>query len=191
MDRLVRSSMRPEVGSSNPPIIRRVVVLPQPDGPRREKNSPSSTSRSMWSTAIASPKRLTTSTRRTSTAGTVLRNSWSAGCRSRRGGDGRSQQERRGRPARPPACTGWADRRSPRMGCQRPGQPAEFATESPIPVRISSLWITPRRGVQPPASPTGTDLSVDRRAGLGYRRSGRQNDRHAMSPMESTSPCPP
>ena len=27
------SSIRPEVGCSKPPIIRRVVVLPQPDGP--------------------------------------------------------------------------------------------------------------------------------------------------------------
>ena len=45
------SSIRPDVGSSKPPIIRRVVVLPQPDGPRRLKNSPSRTSRSMWSTA--------------------------------------------------------------------------------------------------------------------------------------------
>ena len=28
------------VGSSKPPIIRSSVVLPQPDGPSREKNSP-------------------------------------------------------------------------------------------------------------------------------------------------------
>ena len=35
-----RSRMRPPVGSSKPPIIRRVVVLPQPDGPSSEKNSP-------------------------------------------------------------------------------------------------------------------------------------------------------
>src|SRR5687768_11396335 len=58
--------MRPDVGCSKPPIIRRVVVLPQPDGPSRLKNSPSRTSRSMWSTATASPNFLTTSTRRTS-----------------------------------------------------------------------------------------------------------------------------
>ena len=30
----------PEVGSLNPAIIRSVVVLPQPDGPSSEKNSP-------------------------------------------------------------------------------------------------------------------------------------------------------
>src|SRR5215212_4832408 len=44
--------MDPDVGGSNPPIIRRVVVLPQPDGPRRLKNSPSRTSRSIASTAV-------------------------------------------------------------------------------------------------------------------------------------------
>ena len=55
---LARSSIRPEVGCSKPPIMRRVVVLPQPDGPRRLKNSPVTTSRSMWSTANASPIRL-------------------------------------------------------------------------------------------------------------------------------------
>ena len=63
----------PDVGCSKPPIIRRVVVLPQPDGPRRQKNSPSRTSRLMWSTAAASPNCLTTSTSRTSTSGTGLR----------------------------------------------------------------------------------------------------------------------
>ena len=31
----------PRVGCSNPAIMRSVVVLPQPDGPSREKNSPS------------------------------------------------------------------------------------------------------------------------------------------------------
>ena len=30
----------PEEGSSKPPMMRKSVVLPQPDGPRREKNSP-------------------------------------------------------------------------------------------------------------------------------------------------------
>ena len=30
----------PEVGSSKPAIIRSVVVLPQPEGPSSEKNSP-------------------------------------------------------------------------------------------------------------------------------------------------------
>jgi hypothetical protein len=32
--------MRPSVGCSNPATSRRVVVLPQPEGPSRAKNSP-------------------------------------------------------------------------------------------------------------------------------------------------------
>src|SRR6516225_4411786 len=75
----------PLVGSSKPAIIRRVVVLPEPDGPSIEKNSPSYTSRSTPATATtgnvplesttfatrrpwsSSPKRLTTPSRRTAT----------------------------------------------------------------------------------------------------------------------------
>src|SRR5216684_965335 len=34
------SMMRPDVGSSRPAIMRRVVVLPQPEGPSRQKKSP-------------------------------------------------------------------------------------------------------------------------------------------------------
>ena len=36
----------PAVGSMKPEIIRRMVVLPQPDGPRNEKNSPRAIARS-------------------------------------------------------------------------------------------------------------------------------------------------
>src|SRR5688500_16632356 len=58
--------IRPSVGCTNPAIMRRVVVLPQPEGPRREKNSPSSMRRL---------RRLTASTSlyvfRTSTSSTV------------------------------------------------------------------------------------------------------------------------
>ena len=39
------SRIRPEVGNSSPAIMRKVVVLPQPDGPSRQKNSPSSTTK--------------------------------------------------------------------------------------------------------------------------------------------------
>ena len=60
------SRIRPSVGCSNPAIIRRVVVFPQPDGPSREKNSPGSTSRSMWSTAVTSANRLVRPMRRIS-----------------------------------------------------------------------------------------------------------------------------
>src|SRR4030095_13145133 len=35
--------MRPDVGNSRPAIIRNVVVLPQPEGPSRQKKSPSGT----------------------------------------------------------------------------------------------------------------------------------------------------
>src|SRR4249919_501400 len=43
--------MLPDVGVSKPAIIRRTVVLPEPEGPNIEKNSPSRISRSMSSTA--------------------------------------------------------------------------------------------------------------------------------------------
>ena len=52
--------IRPAVGSSNPAIIRSVVVLPQPDGPMIEKNSPRSIRRSRLRTATSSPKRFST-----------------------------------------------------------------------------------------------------------------------------------
>ena len=51
------SRIRPSVGSSKPAIIRSVVVLPEPDGPSIEKNSPSRTSRSMPSTATTGRRR--------------------------------------------------------------------------------------------------------------------------------------
>ncbi|MNT38195.1 hypothetical protein D3C72_1743790 [compost metagenome] len=49
------STMLPPVGSTNPAIICRVVVLPQPDGPRRDMNSPCVTDRLRSSTAVVSP----------------------------------------------------------------------------------------------------------------------------------------
>ena len=61
-----RSSIRPLVGSSKPPIIRSVVVLPQPDGPRSEKNSPARISRDTRSTASTGPNALASSTSRIS-----------------------------------------------------------------------------------------------------------------------------
>src|SRR6185437_8650441 len=45
--------MRPLVIVSSPATIRRVVVFPQPDGPTSTTNSPSATSRSSSSTALA------------------------------------------------------------------------------------------------------------------------------------------
>ena len=49
------SSIVPAVGSSNPAIIRSVVVLPEPEGPSMVKNSPRQISRSTPSTAVTSP----------------------------------------------------------------------------------------------------------------------------------------
>jgi hypothetical protein len=54
--------MRPPVDSSNPPIIRSVVVLPQPDGPSSEKNSPVWISSDTPSTARTSRNRFSRST---------------------------------------------------------------------------------------------------------------------------------
>src|SRR5262245_7018355 len=61
--------MRPSVGCSKPPIIRSVVVLPQPDGPSIAKNDPRGISSEMPSTATMSSNRLTTCSSRTSGAG--------------------------------------------------------------------------------------------------------------------------
>src|SRR5262245_19716597 len=58
------SVMVPSVGSSSPATIRSVVVLPQPEGPRRAKNEPRGTSRSSESTAVKPPNRLVTSLNR-------------------------------------------------------------------------------------------------------------------------------
>jgi hypothetical protein len=45
----------PEVGRSNPAIIRSTVVLPEPEGPRSVTNSPSAMSRSSPWTATTPP----------------------------------------------------------------------------------------------------------------------------------------
>src|SRR5262245_38517320 len=49
--------MSPSSTVSKPPIARRVVVLPHPDGPRSEKNSPARTVNDTASTATTAPKR--------------------------------------------------------------------------------------------------------------------------------------
>src|SRR6187397_2687300 len=54
------TTMLPEVGSSKPATMRSTVVLPQPDGPRNETNSPAPASRlKSWTTVVA-PKVLRT-----------------------------------------------------------------------------------------------------------------------------------
>src|SRR5689334_10804301 len=49
------TSMVPLVGAMKPAIMRRVVVLPQPDGPSSETSSPSSSARLKSSTAVTPP----------------------------------------------------------------------------------------------------------------------------------------
>src|SRR6187549_991712 len=58
--------MEPAVTSSKPAIMRSVEVLPHPDGPSIEKNSPRSMSSDRSSTAVTSWKRLVTRSSRTS-----------------------------------------------------------------------------------------------------------------------------
>src|SRR5258708_5896720 len=53
--------MSPAVGSPNPAIMRRSVVLPQPDGPRMEKKVPGGICSETPATAVKLPKILTTS----------------------------------------------------------------------------------------------------------------------------------
>ena len=45
---------RPVVGSSKPPIMRSMVVLPQPDGPSSVTSSPGSIVKSQGATAVTS-----------------------------------------------------------------------------------------------------------------------------------------
>src|SRR3954454_11722670 len=73
----------PAVGRSRPATIRRVVVLPQPDGPRRAKNEPCGMVRSRSSTAVKSPKRLVRPTSRRSPPGSSL--IWATGSRPDQG----------------------------------------------------------------------------------------------------------
>jgi hypothetical protein len=64
----------PSVGSMNPEIIRRIVVFPQPLGPRKLKNSPWGIVTETWETAVRSPNFLLTRSRSRSlrTAGSAL-----------------------------------------------------------------------------------------------------------------------
>ncbi len=51
---LPSTTIVPAVGSSKPATMRSTVVLPQPEGPRKETNSPCSTSRlKSWTTVVA------------------------------------------------------------------------------------------------------------------------------------------
>src|SRR5918999_70513 len=66
------TKMRPSVGRSSPAIIRSIVVLPQPDGPRNEISLPGGSSRSTPATAVTSSNRFTSpSSRRPPRTSTV------------------------------------------------------------------------------------------------------------------------
>src|SRR4051794_32646725 len=52
--------MSPSSGSANPAIIRMIVVLPQPDGPRIEKKLPDGTANDTPATAVVASNRLKT-----------------------------------------------------------------------------------------------------------------------------------
>src|SRR5918996_5087507 len=54
------SRISPSLANSSPATMRKVVVLPQPDGPSRQTTSPAPTSRSTASTATNRSKRLVT-----------------------------------------------------------------------------------------------------------------------------------
>ena len=56
----------PSDGSRNPETVRRMVVLPQPEGPRKEKNSPSSIRSVAPSTAVNWPNLIVTRSSSTS-----------------------------------------------------------------------------------------------------------------------------
>src|SRR5579859_3280800 len=64
----------PAVGCSRPAIIRRRVVLPEPDGPRKTRNSPSRVTRFTLLTAPSSPCLNTLVRSRVST--TAIKSSW-------------------------------------------------------------------------------------------------------------------
>ena len=53
--RLPAMTTSPAVARSSPAIMRRVVVLPQPDGPSRQTTSPAATDRSTSLTAVKAP----------------------------------------------------------------------------------------------------------------------------------------
>src|SRR6478672_7760920 len=71
----------------NPPMRLRVVVLPQPEGPSRQKNSPGSMTIETWSRAVTSPYCLVAF--RSSMAGVESGNVRAARYRGGRGRNGR------------------------------------------------------------------------------------------------------
>ena len=138
-----RSRMRPPVGSSKPPIMRSVVVLPQPDGPSSEKNSPAPTSSETPSTARTSRKRFSRSSSWISaddgTGGDVIVRKASRGCRSLLALVPVNATWARGRPKyRPRTTTGPCARRDARTygrGQREFRSAIGYPTSLPQPVR--------------------------------------------------------
>ena len=142
----------PSLGGSSPAIMRSSVVLPQPEGPSKTRNSPSRDARSMPSTATTPSNRLLSS--RTSTVAMATRVGESA---SRRVGEStgggrewRHSTSRQQEMAIDIAC------RVPRHGSLLP------TTRLPTAVRL--------RRLPPPIRPSAfhfSKMSVDLRFGLG------------------------
>ena len=111
--------MRPSVGASSPAIIRMSVVLPQPEGPRRQVTAPEAKRVSSASTATVSPKRRVT---RSSAISTIRRRS------ARPRGAGRAKTTRSAgatpRRSRAPASGG-----GPLLGGARQGEGRAGAVE--------------------------------------------------------------
>src|SRR3954468_18046110 len=102
----------PEVGSSSPAMMRSSVDLPQPDGPTRTVNSPSSTYRSMPSSArTPSAYSLTMSVTRMSLMSSCLL-----------GGGGRLLADAGGQPADEEALAGEVDEDHRENRDERPGE---------------------------------------------------------------------
>ena len=203
------SQILPSVGCSNPAIIRRHVVLPEPDGPSIEKNSPSRTSRSTPSTAMTSPNRLTTPSSRTATPS----------CDARRLQRGRSDEPP---PRVPVGGTGahldgarrWAAtrrgavsleparRRSGLEGWSIRDEPARSGRRSRAPRRSSPCtpgrsWRRPRgRPARPPAvkmpphALTGSARSLPPHRRARSRASARSAGRRTARRVRSTSARP-
>src|SRR5580658_2034798 len=91
--------MLPLVGSSKPAISRSVVVLPQPEGPSSEKNSPASMRNDTSSTARTPPKRLVSPTSSISPPATAVVSVRPLGEAARRAGEREGRRQRHGRDA--------------------------------------------------------------------------------------------
>src|SRR3954447_7669024 len=185
-------TIRPEVGSSKPPIILRVVVLPHPDGPRSEKNSPGATSRVTPSTARTSPKRFSRSITRISAADAVGGAIIGARAYGRLSGRGAGRPGIRNEPVR-----GRSEWRPGGAGPGGSARPLRDAHERPGPVRVDRAtgfvevdeqWGVIRRDDRRrPLPRLAVDLGVDDPCGDG-RPDEQQVDPHPEVLVEHPGP---